>query len=993
MTLFCNSLRPRRRVRSIIFLVFSWFLFAPVLTFAQDRFSPWVDSVFNSLSAEDRIAQLFIIRAYSARNAVYDDSLAAIVRNYNPGGLCFFQGSPVRQASLVNRLQDSVRTPMIISIDAEWGLGMRLDSAFSFPRQIALGAVKNDSLIYKMGRIIGKDCRRMGIHFNFAPVADINNNPRNPVIGFRSFGEERTKVAAKSILYMKGMQDEGILPTGKHFPGHGDTDFDSHYTLPLINHDRKRLDSIELYPFRALIGAGLQGIMVAHLYMPQLDTTPNTATTLSPVVITGLLRNELGFKGYVVTDALDMQGVTKYFKPGEIEVRALLAGNDILLLPQHIDLAIRGIKTAIDSGLISPDLLAYKCKRILALKENLGLDKPREILTKGLIRDINAPASAALASVMVKESLTLLSNPLQILPIQYSNRRKIAVLSIGDTMPDLFAQTLSQYADITAFRLPKQFGKNNIDSIIRKVSPFDLLIAGVYGISSNPGTSYGITASVKQVVDSLSAVHRTILTLFGTPYALNMFTYPQKCEAVIIAYQDNAQTRRCAAEAIFGGIPLQGTLPVSTTFRPAGTSETTEKSRLESAYPEELGIPSEALYAIDSIVNDGIAGKAFPGCQVLLAKQGRVFFEKSYGNPSYGDSLITGNQNLYDLASITKIAATTLAIMKLYDEQKIALDDRLEKFLPETKGTDKAHLKIGDILAHQAGLQDWIPFYKNTLKHHKPDPDWYRNVPGDRFTVPVCRDLYIRDNYHEIILEEILRSPLKKEGKYKYSDLGFYLLRMAVERIAEQPFEQYLSKEFYKPLGLQTMTFNPLEKFPVERIMPTEDDQAFRHQLLRGYVHDPGAAMLGGISGHAGLFSNARDLAVILQMLLNKGSYGGRKYLTPATVEKFTAAWDTENHNRRSPGFDNPLPEPSASGPSCIAASALSFGHSGFTGTYVWADPKYDLLYVFLSNRVFPDASNNKLSGMNIRTNIHQKVYEILINSESKLLPLQNESN
>lgn len=993
MNLLRNSLAHIRQLRDMTPLLFSCIMFTPLLTSAQDKFSPWVDSVYSSLSAEERIAQLFIIRAYSAKTNVYDDSLAAIVRKYKPGGLCFFQGSPVRQASLVNRLQDSVRTPMIISIDAEWGLGMRLDSAFSFPRQIALGSIKHDTLIYNMGRIIGKDCRRMGIHFNFAPVADVNNNPLNPVIGFRSFGEDRRKVAGKSILFMKGMQDEGILPAGKHFPGHGDTDFDSHYTLPLINHDRKRLDSIELYPFRALIREGLQGIMVAHLYMPQLDTTPNTATTLSPVVITGLLRNEMGFKGYVVTDALDMQGVTKYFKPGEIEVKALLAGNDILLLPQHIDLAINGIKTAIDSGRISPELLEYKCKRILALKEKLGLDKPQKILTEGLTREINSPGSAALASAMVKESLTLLSNPLQILPIQYSDRRKIAVLSIGDTMPDLFAQSLARYADITAFRLPKQFRKNDIDSIIGKLSPFDLVIAGVYGISSNPGISYGITAPVKQVVDSLSNIHRTILTLFGTPYALNMFTYPQKCEAVIIAYQDNALTRRCAAGAIFGGIPLQGTLPVSTTFRPAGTSETTEKTRLETAHPEEIGIPSEALYTIDSIVNDGISNGAYPGCQVLLAKHGKVFFEKAYGNPSCGDSMVTGNHNLYDLASITKIAATTLAIMKLYDERKITLNDRLEKFLPETTGTDKAHLKIGDIMAHQAGLQDWIPFYKNTLKHHKPDPHWYRHQPADRFSVPVCRDLYIRDNYHEVILEEILRSPLKKEGKYRYSDLGFYLLRIVVERITEEPFEQYLSKEFYKPLGLQTMTFNPLEKFPVERIMPTEDDHAFRHQWIRGYVHDPGAAMLGGISGHAGLFSNAGDLAVILQMLLNKGSYGGHQYLAPATVEKFTSAWDADNHNRRSPGFDKPLLEPSASGPSCISASPLSFGHSGFTGTYVWADPKYDLLYVFLSNRVCPDASNNKLSGMNIRTSIHQKVYDLLINSESKSLPLQNESN
>ncbi len=960
------------------------FLFSGSPAAGQHNSSAWVDSVYNSLTIEQQISQLFIIRAYSSKDSTYNDSLARIVQQYNPGGLCFFKGSPVKQAALTNLLQQTAQTPLLISIDAEWGLGMRLDSAFSFPRQMALGAIRDDSLIYQMGQMIGKHCRRMGIHINYAPVADINNNPKNPVISFRSFGENRELVTKKSILYMKGMQSEGIMTTAKHFPGHGDTDFDSHYTLPLINYNRQRLDSIELYPFKALIGEGVKGVMIGHLYVPCLDSTPNTATTLSPQVIEKLLKEELGFRGYVVTDALDMQGVTKYYKPGEIEVKAIQAGNDILLLPQNIDIAIAGIKKAIDSGWLSTELIETKCKRILSLKQESGLATKPVINIENLINDLNPPEAKALTQEMVNQSLTLLGNKLRIIPLTGLDRRKIAVISIGDTIPNLFQSTLNRYAFLPVYRVPKVFHDSAIKFICTQLSQYDIVIAGIHGVSSNVADNFGLSRQMIRLIDTITITNRTILAIFGTPYSLCQIVNPDKPEAILVAFQDNQYTEVAAAEALFGGIAIGGKLPVTAGSFSVGSGDNTEKTRLESVFPEEIGISAEALNIIDSIALNGIEAKAYPGCQILLAKDGKIFYDKAFGHPRYEDTIPVTPDHLYDLASVTKVAATTLALMKLYDEGKININDSLGKYLPALRGSNKSPLKIGDVMAHQAGLQDWIPFYKSTLLYSKPDPAIYQPVMSDKFPVETAYELFIRSDYHDSILQNIIASPLRSNRSYKYSDLGFYLLRLIVEQITKQPFDQYLDATFYKPLGLSTTTFNPLAKFPKDRMIPTEYDNDFRKQLVWGYVHDPGAAMLGGVSGHAGLFSNARDLAVILQMLINSGSYGGKEYLKPATVRECTSVWSPGTGNRRGLGFDKPLLNYDSNGPACKGASPISFGHSGFTGTYLWADPSNGLVYIFLSNRVYPDAGNQKLSQMNIRTNIHEAAYKLLQNFNVK---------
>jgi beta-N-acetylhexosaminidase len=941
--------------------------------------SPWVDSVFQTLSPEQRIAQLLIIRAYSDRDSVYNDSLTTIINKWNIGGICFFKGGPYRQVTLTNRWQKIAKTPLLICTDAEWGLGMRLDSAFSFPKQITLGAIRNDSLIYKMASAIAGDCKRTGVQLNLAPVMDINNNPLNPVINTRSFGEDKYSVARKGVIYMKGIEDHGIMATAKHFPGHGDTDSDSHLTLPVINKTYNQLDSLELFPFREMINNGVSGIMAGHLYLPDFDSGFITPATLSVNVISRLLREKMNFHGFIITDALDMQAITKLFKSGEIEVKALLAGNDILLLPQNVETAITSIKLAIDSALIPATLIDEKCRKVLMLKYKAGLSNVKEIPTDNLDKDLHPGSYYILNRRIYKEAITLLKNQYDLIPLNFLDHRKIAALSIGDTMVTTFQQTLGIYAPVDFFNLPASFNSKTADSIQKLLGPYNLIIIGIHNTNHNPVKKYGISDEALALIDSCSGSGKVVLDVFGTPYILGLVKNPTNLDAIIVSYENNEVVHELSAEMIFGGFSANGQLPVtvSTSF-PIRSQMASNNNRFEYVLPDEIGISPVSLMKIDTLAVKGISSGAYPGCQVLFAKGGKVFYRKSFGHPVYGDSIMVKNDDLYDLASITKVASTTLAIMKLYEEGKISLNDPLIRYLPAVKGSNKEKLTIREIMAHQAGLQPWIRFYEKTLKNGQPDPEIYQSMPSHDFPERVAENMFIRKDFRISIYKEIINSRLSGVKEYRYSDLGFYLLQLVIENITGQPLNDYMNEKFYRPLGLTTMTYNPRDRINLYRIIPTENDTVFRNQLIHGDVHDPGAAMLGGVSGHAGLFSDANDLAIILQMLLNNGEYGGKRYLLPSTIKEFTKVQFPEDGNRRGAGFDKPQISYTPDGPACRSASQNSFGHSGFTGTYIWADPDNGLLYVFLSNRVYPSASNQKISEMNIRTDILQKMYDIL---------------
>ena len=955
--------------------------------------TPWADSVFNTLSQDERIAQLFMVAAYSNRDEKHENELKDLIENYGIGGLIYFQGGPVRQATMCNRLQSYSKIPMMIGMDAEWGLAMRLDSTIKYPWQMTLGAIENDQLIFKMGRQIGEQLKRMGVHINFAPVVDINVNPENPVINARSFGENRENVAEKGIAYMLGLQSERIIANAKHFPGHGDTDKDSHKTLPMINHTGTRLDSVEMYPFRKLMESGLSSVMIAHLYVPALVDEFNYPTTLSRKVVTELLKDSLRFEGLVVTDALNMKGVSSQFKPGEVDVKALLAGNDVLLFSEDVPKAIDEINKAVKEGLITYEEIDRRCLKILRAKEWVGLGKYKPIETDSLFEDLNKTEYQVLLRELFRSSLTLLENKKDFLPLRSLDTLKIAAVAMGDGGHEAFHRFLSMYAQVDTFSLP--FNPDPIEhkKILDKLEDHNLIIASVHTSDRNPYSRFKIQDNSADFLNILRLKKEVILTSFANPYALRTINGLDHFTAMLQAYQNSENSNELAAQAIFGALKVNGKLPVSINRSyPSGFGlEVSDIQRFNYVIPEEIGIQREWLTEIDSIALEGIKAHAYPGCQVMVASHGKVFYNRTFGYHSYDSSMIVRVNDVYDLASVTKIAATLPVVMELQEKGIINLDFALCDYIPELVDTSEyANLSLREILAHQAGLAAWIPFYKKTMLNGSLRYDVFSLDSSEIYSRQIANNLWINKAYEDTIYKQILRTPLNGYGEYKYSDLGYYFLKRIVEKLTGEKLDVYLERTYYGPLGMNRTFFNPLHKLSLNEIIPTENDLVFRKQMIQGFVHDPGAAMLGGVGGHAGLFSNANDLAKLMQMYINGGTYGGMKYLGDSVINEFTACQYCQNDNRRGAGFDKPMINNEKGGPTCTCVSYLSFGHSGFTGTYAWADPQDELVYIFLSNRVHPDAGNKELVNLSIRTRIQEVIYSAV--ERSKHLETERDS-
>ena len=950
-------------VLSFLFINFS-FSSADILTYSKTKpqflsvKSAWADSVFKSLTPDERIAQLFMVAAYSDKDAAHVTEITKLVNEYKIGGLIFFKGSPYKQAHLTNYYQKNAKTPLFIAIDGEWGLSMRLDSTVTYPRQMMLGAIQDEKLIYEMGRQIADQCAIMGIHINFAPVIDVNNNAKNPVINNRSFGELKEHVTKLGIAYMKGMQDNNILACGKHFPGHGDTDSDSHLTLPIINHSFARLDSIELYPFKKLIEAGLASIMVAHLYIPALDKTPNQASTLSPKIVNGLLKDSLKFEGLIFTDALNMKGVSSYYQPGEVDVNAILAGNDVLLFPEDVPKGILKIKEAIRLGKITQEEIDTRCLKILRAKEWAGLNTYQPIQTELLIDKLNVLESTVLNRKLANQSLTLIQNNNNTLPFKRTDTLKVAYLNIGGTKNNLFYETMKKYASVDQIQIPRALSADEEKELIKKCSTYDKVIIGFHRTNNDPKRNFGVTIQSIEIHNTLSDATDVVAVLFGNPYVLEKFGDISKTKAFVVAYQDTDYTNEAAAQLVFGGILPQGKLPVTASqFFPAGTGLSyASKTRLAFVLPEEIGISSKKLDKIDELANGGIKMGAYPGCQIVAIKDGNVFYNKAFGHHTYDKKNQVLTTDIYDLASITKIAATTITVIKLQHQGLIDIDQTLGKYLPDlVDSTPYQNMVIREMMAHQAGLRDWIPFYTKTLLDGNPDPSIYKQKASGEYTNKVAENMYISTYYDSVIFQHITSTPLNRKT-YKYSDIGYYFLREIIFRQTGKTLDQYAWENFYAPMNLNRTGYNPLNKYKRAEITPTENDTIFRKQLIWGTVHDQGAAMLGGVGGHAGLFSNALELSTLMYMLINEGNYGGDNYLNKATIDEFTKCQFCPS-NRRGAGFDKPVRSLDG-GPTCNKVSLNSFGHSGFTGTITWADPDNGIVYTFLSNRCYPIAEN-----------------------------------
>jgi beta-glucosidase-like glycosyl hydrolase/CubicO group peptidase (beta-lactamase class C family) len=973
----------------------------------------WVDSVMNSLTLRERIAQLFMVAAYSNRDQKHVDEIAQLVREEKIGGLCFFQGGPIRQANLTNRYQKLAKVPLLISMDAEWGLGMRLDSTIAFPRQMSLGAVEDTRLVYLMGADIAQQLRRMGVHINFAPVIDVNNNALNPVINTRAFGEDKEAVTQKGIAYMLGLQDNGILACAKHFPGHGDTESDSHYELPKLNHSIERLDSIELYPFRKLIENGVSGVMVAHLEIPSLEPKSKVASSISTNIVTNLLINSLGFNGLIYTDALNMKGVSELYKPVELNYLSLVAGNDILLFPSEVKASINRIEGEVKKGRFPEEEINRRCRKIIEAKYRVGLNAYKPVKTKNLVSDLNKPSSELLIRQITEQAITVVNNA-EALPIQRLDTLKIAYVEVGYDKGNAFREQMELYAPIVTYSINTDDAESDFFFLREQLSYYNLIIVGLHTLNSRPSRDYGVTQNLANFLSDICSSKKTIVSVFGSPYALSKMTNLSSIKGLIVAYDNSTITQSLTAQVVFGGTGSSGMLPVSATpiYGLGKGMETGKQIRLKYTQPEELHISSTFLQKIDSIAIDAIMKQATPGMQIIAARKGVVFYNKSFGNTTYTNTdFPVDPKTIYDVASLTKIAATLPSAMYLYSKGRLNLDSPLCDFITFPDTCNKRTITIRDILLHQAGLEAWIPFYQKTIENYFPGQPLYstsfsanfpfqlapnkflnRNSgPSSRYfgselkhsaSYQVAKNIYAERSLKDSVFKWIMQSKLAKQGSYKYSDLGFMLLYRALDNSLQSGMEQWLSDSLYIKMGMNYTGFNPLKKFEEDRIAPTENDVVFRKQVVHGFVHDPAAALLGGVSGHAGLFSTANDMAKLMQMYLNKGTYGGEEFLPASAIDLFTSCISCKTGNRRGLGFDKPEPNPTKPSPVSREASSLSFGHSGFTGIFAWADPANDLVYIFVSNRVYPDAENKTLNSLDVRTKIHDVLYKAIKQSE-----------
>ncbi|MDV6166827.1 glycoside hydrolase family 3 N-terminal domain-containing protein [Flavobacterium sp. DG1-102-2] len=941
--------------------------------YTSDSEKKWVDSIYNGLSFQERVGQLFMVAAYSNKDSTHVRGVDKLITDYKIGGLIFFQGGPVRQAKLTNRFQKKSKIPLFIGIDGEWGLSMRLDSTYRYPWNMTLGAVQDMKLIEKMGQQMAIQAKRMGIHFNFAPVVDINTNPVNPIIGNRSFGEDKFLVTERASALMRGIQSEGVFATGKHFPGHGDTSTDSHHALPFLNFTKERLNDVEFYPYKRLFNEGLASIMVAHLNVPSIEPTPNYPTSLSYNVVTNIVQDELGFKGLIFTDALNMKGASGYMQPGDIDLEAFLAGNDVLLFAENVPVAIEKFRQAYADGVLSEDRLQLSVKKILAYKYRGGLNKYKPIDLANLYNDLNGHEYDDLNYQLYESAVTVLKNEQETVPVMDLSSEKIAYVKLGDDDGSTYLTTLQKYADVTEVQ------EDTLSVLSSRLKNYSTVIVG-YHKADGAWKKHDLSAKELTWLDTISKNRRVIFTNFAKPYTLIPIKSFGNIKTVIQAYQNNTIAQTVAAEIVFGAIGSKGKLPVTigSSFKLNDGLFTRSTNRLAFTTPENAGMSTAKLSKIDMIAQRAIKEKMTPGIQVLVARHGKVIYQKSFGYHTYDNDVKVKNSDVYDVASLTKILSTLPNVMQLYDTGKVNLETKLGDMIPALADTDKKNITLKDMLLHQARFQAWIPFYQETLdSNKKPDSLLYRKAFSPEFPNQVAENLFLVKGYNDTIVSRIGDSKLLKRKEYKYSDFTFILLKEYLEKQTGKPLDILAQDAFYKPLGASYTTYNPLRKFDMSVIPPTEIDNYFRYQVIQGYVHDMAAAMEDGIAGHAGLFSNAMDVAKIMQMYLNKGNYGGRQYFSAKTFDTFNTCYACKEGNRRGLGFDKPQIE--KSGPTCGCVSKESFGHTGFTGTMTWADPETGIIYVFLANRTYPEAGENRLSKENIREDIQKAIQEAII--------------
>ncbi len=948
----------------------------PLLTPDFKLQEKWVDSILSSMTLEEKIGQLFMVAAYSNKDEKHENEIANLIDKYHLGALIFFQDNPIKQVQLTNKYQELSKVPMLIGIDGEWGLNMRLKNTFRYPWNMTLGAISDNKLIETFGEQLGAHCNRMGIHMNFAPVVDVNTNPKNPIIGNRSFGENQVNVADKSIAFIKGLQSKNVVASAKHFPGHGDTSTDSHKTLPQLDFDRKRLDAVELYPYRKIFDAGVTGVMVAHLSIPVLEPNKSMPSSLSYNIVTKLLQEDLGYKGLIITDAMNMKGSANFASSAEINLAAIMAGNDLLDVPLDIPGTVKLFKSAIISGELTMDRLEFSVKKILKTKYWAGLNNYKPTNTVNLIDELNTVKDEVLFRDLVENSITLLKNEGAIFPIQNLDKQKIAYVKLGDSDNVDFITTLKKYTNIEVVK------SINSSDVIEDLKPYNLVIIGFHKSNLNPWKSFKFSSSELELLQEISKNHKIILNVFASPYSLLQIKNFENIESVLVSYQNSETAQEISAQMIFGALTTKGKLPVSIhdNFSEGDGIYSSNLMRLGYSIPEKVGLDSEMLKRIDSIFKVVIDEEMAPGGQVLVARYGKVIYHKSFGYHTYSKKKEVELTDVYDLASLTKILGGLSLIMKSEEDGLFELDATLGEIMPYLKGSNKDTITLRKALSHNAQILPWIPYYVETLDSitNKPSAALYSEEKTKNYSIKISENLYLKNTFTDTIYKRIATSDLLKRPRYKYSGLIFYLFKKYFKDTYGKEMDVLNEDYFYSRLGANTLTYNPLLKINKSRIVPSEIDDYYRNDTLQGYVHDMGAAMFNGVSGNAGLFGNSNDVAKMMQLYLQKGYYGGERFLNSQTINKFNKRYFLDDNNRRGLGFDKPQLNDKGRA-TCGCVSDMSFGHSGFTGTYTWADPDTQIVYVFLSNRTHPTMDNNKLGRENIRTIVQQFIVDAII--------------
>lgn len=936
----------------------------PHLSFNLNNALPiWVDTTLKSLSLEEKVAQMVMARAYGHYISSTTDEyqrLVKLVQEQKVGGLVTFQSDVYEHAVLMNKLQRLARVPLLVAADFERGIAMRVRRGTYFPEAMALGATRNEKYAYNVGLAIAEEARAIGVHQNFAPVADVNNNPSNPVINTRSFGEDVTLVGRMASAYAKGLNDGGVVSTAKHFPGHGDTGVDSHLDLPTVPYGRPRLDSLELATFKETVRQGVMSVMIAHLEVPALDSSHGMPASLSPVMISGVLKGELGFQGLIVTDAMDMRGLVKSFSIGEASVRAVKAGVDILLIPANEQVAISEVVQAVRRGEILEERINESVTRILLVKHWIGMHENRFVDVDHVADVVASKEHARLAKEIARNAVTLVKNDSAILPLQQYGKKRIVTVLISDTddnrtevnrpgfqwtneqFGSYFMQQLrKRYGSVEVYRLTPSSNSIDFDSVLSKMKRADIVLVPLYVKVRTSSGKIGIPERMEGFVGKLAELQKpTIIVSLGNPYIVGSFPW---AKALMCSYSDAEVIVEASVEALFGEIEPRGKLPVTIPGQFAfGTGLTYPRSELRADDPVFAGFDALKLDRIDSLITKSIGDSAFPAAQVVVVKDGIVAYNKAFGSYTYErNSGEIDPSTLFDLASLTKVLATTTSVMKLCDQKKLLLGDSVGKYIPQFSSGKKAGITIRHLLTHTAGF----PPFRRLWQMCK--------TPEEAMDSALAVQLVANPGDTTI-----------------YSDLSMIVLGKVVERVTGQPLDVYVKQEFFEPLKMVSTTYRP-SKAIWPQCAPSEIDTVWRKALVQGTVHDENATILGGVTGHAGLFSTASDLAIIMQMLMNGGKYGGSRYIKDSTVALFTRrqsststralGWDTKSATRSSAGN---------------LFSSSSFGHTGFTGTSIWADPERKLFVILLTNRVYPTRENKKI--FKVRPALHDIVVQAL---------------